>query len=168
MSPVPPEDAHVPANWDRLRLDDDENGAEELLPPPSETAPPRMTLVAAAWGDLVAVVAVLTAALVAVLLAGRPVTVAALPWTCALALAWWLASACVLLVVRRATPGMLMAGIALRSPPMPHRMPWTLLVALLTAASGGLLALPGGRRTVLARVSGSDLVVAAIDGGELE
>jgi hypothetical protein len=162
MTPSPPDDAPVPANWDRLR-DDDGDTAEELLLPPPESAPPRLTLVAAAWGDLVALVGVLTAALVAVLVAGRPVTAAALPWTCALALTWWVASAYVLLAVRRATPGMLMAGIALRSPPRAHRLVWTLVVALLTAATGGLLALPGARLSPIARVSGAELVMAVLD-----
>ncbi len=162
MSPSPPDDAPVPANWDRLR-DDDGSIAEEPFLPPPESTPPRLTLVAAAWGDLVALVAVLTAALLAVLLAGRPVTAAALPWTCALALAWWLASGTVLLAVRRGTPGMLMAGIVLRSPLPPRRLPWTLVVALLTAASGGLLALLGARLSPIARVARSEMVVAAPD-----
>ncbi len=166
MSLSPSDDAPVPANWDRLR--DDGTDAEGWSPPPPASAPPRLTLVAAAWGDLVALIAVITVSLVAVLVAGHPVTAAALPWTCALAVAWWLASGCVLLVVRRATPGMIMAGVALRSPLDPRRLPWTLLVALLTAVSGGLLALPGARLSPIALSSGSEIEVAVPDAGGME
>lgn len=165
MSRPPADDPHVPANWDRLLSDAEDGDVAPPGPPAQDTTPQRLTLVAAAWGDLVAIVAMLTAALVAVLFAGRPVTVVALPWTGALAIAWWLAAACVLLVVRRATPGMLMAGVVLRAAPAPRRLPWIVLTALLTAASGGVLALLGARHAPVARVAGTEIVLAQIAGG---
>ncbi len=143
-----------PENWDLLHAAENEPDDRPAL---GEERIEPGTLVAAAWGDLVAGVAVVTAALAAVLASGRPVNLAALPWAAVLAVTWWSAAASVLLVVRRATPGMLMAGVALARAPRGGALAAALAAGLLGAATLGVAAWPLGGRPLIARVTGSKL-----------
>ncbi len=162
MSPDQP----IPAGWDRLEPGDDGPLPEPLPPEPDLRVPERSLLLAAVWGDLVAMLVVCVAALVAVRLAGYAAGFAALPWAAALALAWWLAVAITLMVVRRGLPGMLAMGLSFAAPVPVRRLPWVLLVALLEALLLGLPALAGARHWPRGRMAGCAVVVSdAMQGG---
>jgi len=183
MSEQSPEELSFPINWDRLSNDagdeardatDDigsEIGAglgddtgEEALERHQEApragapaGPPTLNLVAAAWADLVALLAFVVAELIAVVIAGYDIKLAALPWIVALALAWWCAAALVLVVVRRGTPGMLMAGVVFKAQVSPSRLAAIILVALVLVCLLGLPALLGARRSLLRIAASSPL-----------
>lgn len=156
-------------DWDRLRerLEDDAPAqllAEPVAPadiPPATAADdrpvPALQLVAAAWGDLVAVLAVCTAALLAVVLTGHPVGWRALPWAAGLAGLWWLATAAATVLVRHATPGMLVAGVRFTALVAPRRVPWVVLVAAIQMLLVGLPATLPVTPPLLARVAGQPL-----------
>lgn len=130
----------------------------ERAPEPKAPAdPPTLNLVAAAWADLVALLAFVVAELIAVVVAGYDIKLPALPWVVTLALAWWCAAALVLVVVRRGTPGMLMAGVAFRSQVPSSRLAPAVLVALLLVCLLGLPALLGAQRSLLRLATGSPL-----------
>jgi hypothetical protein len=153
-----PEDLDFPANWDRLV--EDVQPAEELdLPPkpPLDAGPSLISFLAASWAELVVVLVPCAAALGVVRLLGYRTGAPALPWAALLATAWWLTAATVLLVVRRGTPGMLLAGLTFADEVPRMRMPLLLVSVLVLSASAGLLALLGGRRWLPAVVAGTGL-----------
>jgi hypothetical protein len=153
----------IPDDWDQLQEATPRPPRGGSFPEQPET-PARITLVAAAWADLVAVLAVCTASLMALLTLGHRATLAALPWAVALAVAWWLAAAAVLVVVRRGTPGMLLAGVAFDRAVPTRRLPSVLAVALLLSATFGVPALVGAERSPLRAVSSADLCVLPAEG----
>ncbi len=161
-------------DWDRLtdrdEADRDEaNRDEPLLDPVTPTAGvvgdgegarpvPPLQAAAAAWGDLVAMLAVATVALSGVAVSGHPLGWRALPWAMVAGLAWWTAAAAVTVMVRVATPGMLMAGLRFGAAVAPGRVPRVVTVALVQAVLCGLpaAAAPAGRG-LLAWAAGSAL-----------
>ena len=154
MTPTAPEELDFPANWDRI----DERAEQGQAPESASALPPLISLMAAAWGDLVAILAVCTASLLTLLGLGHSVSLPCLPWSCGLALLWWCASAAVLLTVRRGTPGMLMAGVVFRDNVATTRLAAVLAAATVLMLTLGLPALLGPRRSWLRRAGGSDLV----------
>jgi hypothetical protein len=187
MSEQSPEELSFPINWDRLsddadedlprdtagdvsseigaELGDDADAGDEALVRRHEQAPvagapagpPTLNLVAAAWADLVALLAFVVAELIAVVVADYEIKLAALPWVVALALAWWCAASLVLVVVRRGTPGMLMAGVVFKAQVSPSRFAAIILVALVLVCLLGLPALLGAQRSPLSFAAGSPL-----------
>ncbi len=156
MSSEPP----VPAGWDRLELAED-GPLPDTPPPDPESGPPeRSLLLAAVWTDLVAMLVVGVAALVAVRIAGYALGLAALPWAAALAVAWWLVTSAAFLAVRRGLPGMLAMGVVYAAPVRSGRLAWVLGVALLEALALGLPALLGARRWPRALVAGCTVVTS--------
>lgn len=150
---------HMPTNWDALvdRSPDlasrhsDQTGADR--DPPS-----ALTLMAASWADLVSMLAVCTAALAAILAIGERPALPAFAWAVALALAWWFFAAAVLIVVRQATPGMLLAGVNFSDPVSSERVGWVLAAALVGVATLGLSGSIGGERSILCRAAASSVV----------
>ena len=142
-----PEDLDFPPNWDRLiEADAGETAdAEDEQPDEDQSRPPIVSLLAASWAELVVFLAPCVAALACVRGLGFVTGTAALPWAAALSVAWWGLAGVVLLVVRRGTPGMLLAGLAFDGEVDRRRMPLVLLAVLLLAASAGVLTLVGGR-----------------------
>ncbi len=114
-----------------------ETGDEEEGPSPAGALPAA----AAAWADLVLMLAVCSLAVAGARMLGYPVGVAAVPWAAGLGLLAWGLAASVLLVTRRSWPGALLLGLAL--PPEAGSEHWRrrLLLLLLGAASLGLLAM---------------------------
>jgi len=156
------------SDWDRLADRDDVDGVEPLVgpvePPGSpagddgERPVPPLHGAAAAWGDLVAMLAVCTAALTGAALSGLPLGWRALPWGLAAGAAWWTAAAAVTVVVRAATPGMLLAGLRFGAAVPPGRVPRVLAVAAVQAVLCGLpAALAPARSGLLAWAAGSVL-----------
>jgi len=159
MAADEPEMLDFPHNWDELQETEDpltlSSGKIPAADPENE--PLVLSLFAATWADIVAIVAVSTAALLVLGLIGHQTTVKAFPWAVGLALMWWILSATATVIVRRGTPGMLAAGVILSEPIEPRRVPLVLVSALLLCASLGLLAFLGARRSPLSYVSGVSL-----------
>jgi hypothetical protein len=116
---------------------------------------------AASWADLVSMLAVCTAALAAILAIGERPALPAFSWAVALALVWWLFAATVLIIVRQATPGMLLAGVSFSDPVAPERVGWVLAAALVGVATLGLSGGIGGERPILCRAAASGVVDSA-------
>jgi hypothetical protein len=94
----------MPGDWDALvdRSTDvasPRHSASDLDPP----GPPPLTLMASAWADLVGMLAVCTAALVAILVLGERPALPAFAWAAALGFVWWAFAAATLVVIRQAT-----------------------------------------------------------------
>ncbi len=148
-----------PKNWDVLQ-DSDDSAAVMDNPTPVSVAvssPPTINVLAASWADAVAALGVCTAALVGLTTLGHNGSLAALPWAAALGLAWWIAAAAILVVIRQGTPGMLLAGIVFADPVPPRRLA---LVIGAAAVSGLLIGLPGlfgARRSPLALAAASTI-----------
>jgi hypothetical protein len=152
----------IPNDWDALVDRGAEVQPERKPPPPAESddpGPPVITLMAISWADLVAMLAVCTGALMAILLLGERPTLPAFSWSAGLALAWWLFAGAVLVVVRQGTPGMLMAGVSFENSVAPGRVPGVLTAALLGVLTLGLPGVLGGRRSLLRIAAVSDLVM---------
>jgi hypothetical protein len=143
--------------WDRL-----------AAPAPEQPVPDRpstITLLSSAWGDLVALLAVSTACIVALHLFGHRVGLRAFPWALALAVAWWAAASAATIVVRRGSLGMLLAGLRFADQVPPRRVVATLVAALLQGCCFGLPALLGPRWSPLHLASGQRLVAGDGDSG---
>jgi hypothetical protein len=156
----------IPNDWDALVDRGAEDQAELPSPPTAESGepgPPLVTLMAISWADLVAMLAVCTGALVAILSLGERPALPAFAWSAGLALAWWLFAGSVLVVVRQGTPGMLMAGVSFEHPVAPRRVPGVLMAALLGVVTLGLPGLLGDRRSLLRVAAVSDLVMEESD-----
>jgi hypothetical protein len=161
MSERSPEELSFPVNWDRLNetVDDEEPSPSSPGQAPGEhpDKPPIINLVAASLADLVAILAFVVAELLAVRMASYKIGWPALPWVLTLALAWWCVAALMLVVVRRGTPGMLMAGVTFKRQVPPNRLAVILLVALTQICLLGLPALLGPDRSLLRVAGGSPL-----------
>lgn len=151
----------IPEDWDSLEERSVETEGEPAIPPvthPAEGSPLAISLMAASWADLVGMLAVCTAALIAVLALGEPPALSVFPWAVALALAWWVFAAYVLVVVRQGTPGMLLAGIVFEQAVSARRVPWVLVAAVLGVATLGLTGLIGPRSSPLRLAAASEIV----------
>jgi hypothetical protein len=154
--------SEVPPDWAQIR---EHTTATEPAPPQAPTfdrdrIPPFITLVGGAWGDLVAVLAVCTAAFMALATLGYDAASDTIPWALALGALWWAAAAAILLVIRQGTPGMLMAGMVFDEPIPRRRVGWVVLAALVLAGMLGLPALLGARLSPLRLAAGVHVVSA--------
>jgi hypothetical protein len=144
--------------WDRLAdSQPDEGSAAARLRRGPPCRPGMLLLLAAALGDLVALVAVCALALLALRALRHFTPLIAFPWSACLALLWWCATATVLVVVRRGTPGMIMAGVGFERSVPQHRVAGVLAVALLLAFCLGLPALLGMASPLLRAAGGVNL-----------
>jgi hypothetical protein len=153
-----PEEPDIPADWDVLveEPSEDPEPSDTGRPAGPERNPPvpTLNLMAGSWADVVTTLAVCTAALVGLNLAGHRGILAALPWAAAMASAWWVFSAVVLVAVRQGTPGMLLAGVALADRVAPRRLAAVVAAAALQALLLGLPAALGPRRSPVAVAAG--------------
>jgi hypothetical protein len=149
----------VLGDWDALV---DRSGGSDAGGSPPPDADPRdptvLTLMAVSWADLVAVLAVCTGALLAILALGERPALPAFAWAAGLALVWWLFAAAVLTVVRQGTPGMLLAGVSFADPVPPVRVGWVLGAALVGIGTLGLTGLLGARGSILRAAGRSEVV----------
>ena len=152
----------MPNDWDAL-VDRSAESASARRPPADRNLhhPPLLTMMASAWADLVGILAVCTAALIAILILGERPAVGAFGWAAALGVVWWSFAAAVLVVGRQATPGMLLAGVSFSDPVRPRRVGWVLLAALIGVVTLGLTGVIGGRGTLLHLASASAVVDGA-------
>lgn len=151
----------IPADWDSLKDRPAETKKEVAEPPevdPEGDAPPVVSLMAASWADLVGMLAVCTAALIAVLALGEPPALSVFPWAAVLALTWWVFAASVLVIVRQGTPGMLLAGIVFEEPVAARRVAGVLAAAVVGVATFGLVGLLGPRSSLLRLAAATELV----------
>ena len=153
------EQGEIPADWDALSDRDLEPGLEGGTEPPDDgdTEPPVITLMAASWADLVGILAVCTAALLAILVMGERPALPAFAWAAVMALIWWVFASAALLIVRHGTPGMLLAGLRFEKAVDPPRVPWVLLAALVGVLTGGLTGVLGSENSLLRRAGLSAL-----------
>ncbi|MCP4900386.1 MAG: hypothetical protein GY906_25755 [bacterium] len=162
MTPEDMQFTEIPKDWDCL---DD--------PPASDTAdttedssaiesqePPLLLMVAAAWGDLVCLLGMSAGLLLALVVCGYQVSVAGFPWMLAVAALWWGASCAVLVLVKRCTPGMLLAGIAFAHQVAPQRLLKVVGTAALLALLAGIPAILGPRASLLRLASGQSIALA--------
>jgi hypothetical protein len=149
----------IPGDWDALvdRSAGPEATDSKALDADSND-PPVLTLMAVSWADLVAVLAVCTATLLAILALGERPALPAFGWAAGLALVWWLFAAAVLTVVRQGTPGMLLAGVSFADPVPPSRVGWVLGAALVGIGTLGLTGVLGLRGSILRAAARSDVV----------
>ncbi len=149
--------------WDQLSEVDVDGIEPGLVSPSPETsdsgdAVPWSARLTAAWADLVVISGATTSMVGAVILAGYPLGIRALPWAVMVALVGWGAACAILLRVRRGTPGMLLAGFVFSNEVTGGRLGWTVAAAGFNAFLLGLPALPGGPKTSLLSIaSGSDI-----------
>ena len=145
-------------DWDAL-VDRGADGGPPTHPAtePGPVEPPILTLMASAWADLVGILAVCTGALIAILALGERPTLPAFGWAAALGVVWWAFAASVLVVVRQATPGMLLAGVSFAQPVRPRRVGWVLTAALVGVLTLGLSGVIGGRSSALRLAAASDI-----------
>lgn len=150
----------IPGDWDTLS---DRGGVEAGLPAspepaPAELAPPVVLLLAAAWADLVTMLAVCTGALVAVMVTGQRPALPAFAWAAALAVLWWAVASVLLVAVRQGTPGMLLAAVRFAGAVPPGRVPGVVAAALLGSLSLGATGLLGARLSPLQAAAATPLV----------
>ncbi len=157
-----PDSNDPPSNWDQLS-DIDVAGIEQgpVSPPFEEPihgpVVSRASRLTASWADLVVIAGATTSMIGAVILAGYPVSLWALPWSVMTALLGWGAVCGILLRVRRGTPGMLLAGFVFSKEITGGHLVGTVAAAGLSAFLLGLPALPGGPTSSLFSIaSGSD------------
>ncbi len=149
--PVSPNDG-IPDDWDLL-LDPPSEEKQKAPSTPHEgrdirprtVKTSRSALALASWAELAVLVAPCATALAAVRIAGYTVSLGAIPWAGMLALGWWFLATSALLFVRRATAGMLGAGLRFHRPIPPRRLVVTAIAALAAACLAGVLAVLGAR-----------------------
>ena len=152
----------MPGDWDALVDRPSEVGpARSSLPSHNHHPPPALTVLASAWADLVGMLAVCTSALIAILVLGERPALPAFAWAAALGFVWWAFAASVLVVVRQATPGMLLAGMSFSEAVRPQRVVWVLAAALVGVATFGLSGIIGGRGSALRLAAATDVVDGA-------
>ncbi|MDH3813037.1 MAG: hypothetical protein OEV48_00995 [Acidobacteriota bacterium] len=152
----------MPGDWDALIERPTEISRERSsLPPQNHDLPPALTIIASSWADLVGMLAVCTGALIAILVLGERPALPAFVWAAALGVVWWLFSAAVLVVVRQATPGMLLAGISFSEAVRPQRVVWVLVAALVGVGTFGLSGIIGGRGSALRLAAAAAVVEGA-------
>ncbi len=151
----------IPEDWDRLSeppeseiLEDEDSGGDGFQDPPI------LLLVASAWGDLVCLLAMSAGSLLALVVCGYAVSSASLPWMLALAAAWWACASAILVLVRRGTPGMLLAGVVFSAQVAPHRLAKVVGAASFLALLAGIPALLGPHASLLRLASGQPLTLA--------
>jgi hypothetical protein len=152
----------MPGDWDALVDRPSEN--RPAAPSGSDRAPqlpPALTMMASAWADLVGILAVCTGALIAILLLGERPALPAFAWAAALGIVWWAFASSVLVVIRQATPGMLLAGVSFSATVRPQRVGWVLVAALVGVATFGLSGIIGGRGLTLRLAAATDIVDCA-------
>lgn len=155
-------DDRMPGNWDALADRTPDHAPHDGAKPSTGSArPPALSVMAAAWADLVSMLAVCTGALVAILVLGEQPALPAFAWAAALAVVWWGFATAVLVIVRQATPGMLLAGVSFAEPIAPRRVVWVLAAALLGVVTLGLSAAIGGDGSILCAAASSHLVDGA-------
>jgi hypothetical protein len=153
--------SEIPEDWDRLNEPPESEVLEDEEPVDSGIQePPVLLLVASAWGDLVCLLAMSAGILLALVICGYAVSTASLPWMLALAAAWWACSSAILVLVRRGTPGMLLAGIVFSAQVAPHRLARVVGAATFLAFLAGIPALLGPRASLLRLASGQPLSLA--------
>jgi hypothetical protein len=146
-------------NWDTLADRGADGGPpSDSVTEPDSSEPPVLTLMASAWADLVGILAVCTGALIAILALGERPALAAFGWAAALGFVWWAFAAAVLVVVRQATPGMLLAGVSFADPVQPRRVGWVLAVALIGVLTIGLSGVIGRRGAALRLAAASEVI----------
>jgi hypothetical protein len=156
----------VPEAWDQIR-----EPAPDLDMEPVEVEqgqmlvePSRLSLMGGSWGDLVTILGVCTATIIALAILGYGADWACFPWVLALGVAWWIAATSVLLVVRQATPGMLLSGVVFEDSIPRDRVAWVVLAALTLCITLGVPALLGAHASPLRLAAGVDVVsTAALD-----
>ena len=149
----------IPGDWDALAERPSGVGHARSSPPSHDHhLPPVLTVLASAWADLVGMLAVCTGALIAILVLGERPALPAFAWAAALGIVWWAFAAAVLVVVRQATPGMLLAGMSFSEAVRPQRVVWVLVVALVGVATFGLSGIIGGRGSALRLAAATDVV----------
>jgi len=149
----------MPGDWDALVDRPSETGRARSSPPSRDHhLPPALTVMASAWADLVGMLAVCTGALIAILVLGERPALPAFAWAAALGVVWWAFAAAVFVVVRQATPGMLLAGMSFAEAVRPQRVVWVLAVALVGVATFGLSGIVGGRGSALRLAAATDVV----------
>ena len=152
----------MPGDWDALVERPTEISRERSSPPThNHDLPPALTVIASSWADLVGMLAVCTGALIAILVLGERPALPAFVWAAALGVVWWLFSAAVLVVVRQATPGMLLAGISFSEAVRPQRVVWVLVAALVGVGTFGLSGIIGGRGSALRLAAAAAVVEGA-------
>lgn len=155
------------APWDQLSVpepgdfEDMAGAAPVVVDDVLEDGPSGWARMAAGWADLVVVGIMTTGALAAVLTAGYPVGIAAMPWAGGVAVLWWILCSGVCLRIRRGTPGMLIAGVTFSDEVSGFRIVCTVIAAAFVAAFLGVPALPGGKdRTLVSLASGRPIMTA--------
>ena len=152
----------MPGDWDALVDRPSEDGpARSSLPINDHHLPPVLTVMASAWADLVGMLAVCAGALIAILVLGERPALPAFIWAAALGVAWWGFAATVLVVVRQATPGMLLAGMSFSGAVRPQRVVWVLVAALVGVVTFGLSGIIGGRGSALRLAAAAAVVDGA-------
>jgi hypothetical protein len=156
---IPPEEREIPKNWDVLAETPlaDDSSAGVAAATDSGGEPPTINLLASSWADAVASLVVCTAALFGLNAAGHNPSLACLPWALALGVVWWLAAAAALILIRQATPGMLLAGVVFSDRVAPGRVAVVIAAAAVSAVLLGLPNLLGPRRSPLALAAASRL-----------
>ncbi len=144
----------IPGDWDQLR--EPAAGGEEADPTPvgTEGRVGLAPLIGSAWGDLVSVLAVCTAAVAALAVLGYGAPLPSVPWAAAVSALWWMAATFILVVVRHGTPGMLMAGVVFSEPVPRRRLGWLVAAALVTWCTLGLLSVGGADRALVRWAAG--------------
>jgi len=156
-----------PSPWDQLSEVDVDGIEQQPVAPSPEISEPGDTVswsarLTAAWADLVVISGATTSIVGAVILAGYPLGIRALPWVVSVALLGWGASCGILLRIRRGTPGMLLAGFVFSGDVSGIRLVWTIATAGFSAFLLGIPLLPGGPNTSLLSVaSGSGITSAS-------
>ena len=153
------EPSEIPRDWDTL-TDREQGDSVETFEDNSgseDQRPPIITLMASSWADLVGMLAVCTAALIAVMILGNRPAIPAFGWAAFLALVWWVFAAWALVLIRQGTPGMLMAGMSFKDPVDPARIGWVLAAALLGVVTIGLPGLLGSDNSILSAAASSEL-----------
>lgn len=156
---IPPDEREIPKNWDILAESPLDEDVPDGIPPTtgSSSAPPTINLLASSWADAVASLVVCTAALFGLIAAGHDPSLTTLPWAFALGATWWLAAAAALILIRQATPGMLLAGVVFSNRVAPRRVAAVIAAAVVSALLMGLPNLLGPRRSPLALAAASRL-----------
>jgi hypothetical protein len=144
-----------PAGWDRLDVGEEPEVEAAAHDGPAQRDESAIPLIAGSWGDLALILAVVAAALVTLKLSGYGAPFAAAGWALALAVLWWGVAAATLVAIRRATPGMLLAGLQFDHAVPPRRVAWVVVVALLLCATLGIPAAVGPRGWALRAAAGS-------------
>lgn len=152
------------SGWDRLSPIEVE--AADPVPTDHWSGPKIgwITRLAVAWADLVAIAAATTALIGAVVLAGYPFELTALPWAVVVALLAWVVISGVLIRVRKAGLGMLLAGVVFTDEVTGFRLVAAVVVSALCALLVGVPALPSaGGVTLVSAVAGSGLAATVAD-----